>query len=360
MMTAGFFKNVLPAAAGLLLLTSCSRHLRGTDNVSAIVYPSPPDTARIQFLTSIKGSADVKKQRTKFSKYIFGEDLPLPVQKPYGISIFNGKLVICDVDLKGLDILDFNKKTFEQFKPEGKGRLKLPVNCFIDPNGILYVADVERHEIVVFDWHNNYINSFGDTGTFKPTDVFVFGDKVYVTDAAGNKVNIYRKGFLNLIDYFPKAQKGDSGYLFQPTNIYVTGDKIYISDFGDFKIKIYSHDGNFLGSVGSYGKMPGQFVRPKGIAVDSAANLFVVDAGFENVQLFNNDGRLLMYFGGAYKGAGDMWLPAKVCIDYNNKRYFSRFVNPSYDLKYLIFVTNQYGPDKINVYGAIEPARKKE
>ena len=168
---------------------------------------------------------------------------------------------------------------------------------------------------MVFDFDKNYIRAFGDTGNFKPTDVFVYGDRVYVTDSRNNKVNVYRKGFLNEIDYFPKVDKSDSGYLYQPTNLFVTKDKIYVSDFGDFKIKIYNHKGEFLNSIGSYGKGLGQFVRPKGIAVDSAANLFVVDAGFENVQVFNDEGKLLMFFGGSYKGPGDLWLPAKIMID---------------------------------------------
>ena len=107
-------------------------------------------------------------------------------------------------------------------------------------------------------------------------------------------------------------------------------------------------------TIGSYGKALGQFVRPKGIAVDYNDLLYVVDAGFENVQIFDNKGNLLMFFGGSYEKPGDMWLPAKVIIDYKNLHYFEKYVYKGFKLKYLIFVTNQYGPDKINVYGFIE------
>lgn len=62
-----------------------------------------------------------------------------------------------------------------------------------------------------------------------------------------------------------------------------------------------------------------------------------------------------MYFGGSYKGEGYMYMPAKVAIDYENLDYFRDFVDPAFDLKYLIFVTNQFGPDKITVYGFVEP-----
>jgi hypothetical protein len=65
----------------------------------------------------------------------------------------------------------------------------------------------------------------------------------------------------------------------------------------------------------------------------------------------------LMFFGGNYKGPGDMWLPAKISIDYENLEYFQKYVDPDYNLKYLILVTNQFGPDKLNIYAAIEPLK---
>ena len=92
--------------------------------------------------------------------------------------------------------------------------------------------------------------------------------------------------------------------------MFITDDKVYITDFGDFKIKVFDHQGKYLNFVGTYGVGLGQFVRPKGIACDRESNLFVVDAGFENTQMFNKDGKLLMFFGGSYKGPGDKDLAA--------------------------------------------------
>ena len=152
----------------------------------------------------------------------------------------------------------------------------------------------------------------------------------------------------------PELDKEDPGFLFQPTNLFVTQDLVYVSDMGDFNIKMFDHEGQYVKSLGSHGTRTGQFVRPKGIAVDRDTNLYVVDAGFENTQIFDTDGNLLLFFGGPYKGPGDLWLPAKVVIDYDNLDYFRKYVDPGYDLKYLVLVTSQFGPDKLNIYGAIE------
>ncbi len=107
--------------------------------------------------------------------------------------------------------------------------------------------------------------------------------------------------------------------------------------------------------MGKYGNGYGMFVRPKGIAVDREGVLYVVDAGFQNVQMFNEQGQLLMFFGGPYQGPGTMYLPAKVTIDYENVDLFRDRVHRGLEAKYLVIVTNQYGPDKISIYARVEP-----
>ena len=80
----------------------------------------------------------------------------------------------------------------------------------------------------------------------------------------------------------------------------------------------------------------------------------MVDAAFENVQMFTREGELLMFYGGPYEGPGYLYLPAQICIDTVNMDYFKDKVLPGYRLKFLILVTNQYGPDKVTIYGFIE------
>lgn len=340
----------------VLFILSCSRqiHQRSVTN-DLVIYPSPPDTARIQYLTSFSTSRFVTGKRSAFGRFVLGEFDEYSIDKPYGISVRNGKIYICDSGLGALEIFDLKNNEFKYFSPGGRGQLKKPINCYVDNEDMLYIADLERKQIVVFDSLGEYINSFGETENFKPGDVFVKGEKIWVSNLKHNRIHVYNRRTFAPLFTFPESKKGNEDYLYTPINIYVTDKKVYVSDFGDFKIKSYTHEGKYLNSIGSYGRNIGQFVRPKGIAVDRDDNLYVVDAGFENTQIFNKDGKLLMFFGGPYKKPGDMWLPAKVTIDYDNLEYFEEFVDESFKLKYLIFVTNQYGPDKVSVYGFVEP-----
>ena len=61
-----------------------------------------------------------------------------------------------------------------------------------------------------------------------------------------------------------------------------------------------------------------------------------------------------MFFGGTDTGPGSMYLPAKITIDYDHVNYFEKYVSPEFRLIYLIFVTNQYGSNKVSVYGRVE------
>ncbi len=285
---------------------------------------------------------------------VVGKEDERSLNKPYGISIHKGKIYICDTMLGGLIIVDLNNSTFENFIPKGLGQLKKPINCFTDADGKLFVTDTERQQIVVFDESGNYLNSFGEKEEVKPIDVYADNKNIWVADLKNHKVMVYDKNTYEYQYSIPKDNSDSSATLYSPTNISMMNNNLYVSDFGDFNVKVYTKDGDYIRTVGSYGRNLGQFVRQKGIAVDKDENLYVVDAGFENVQIFDKEGQLLMFFGGPYNGPGDMWLPAKVIIDYNNLEYFQKYVHNNFNLKYLVFVTNQYGPDKINVYGFVE------
>ncbi len=357
-----YIRFLIPLLSALVACIACSPKVRKeitADNL--VIFPSPPDTARVQYLTRFSNSIDVTGGRSGFMRFILGEEESRPIIKPYGIYVYKGRIYICDSILGGLEILDLNEKTFDYFQPQGLGIIKKPINCFVDKDGMLYVADADRRQIVVFDQNLKYQASFCDATKMKPTDVRVVNNEIWVCDIKGHQIHIYSKPDYKLLRSFPiNATPKTDEFLNSPTNLFVSDDYVYVSDFGAFKIKVYTRDGKFVRTIGSYGKALGQFVRPKGIAVDKDGLLHVVDAGFENVQIFDKNGKLLMFYGGSYKHPGNMWLPAKVLIDYDNLDYFRDYVHKSFNLKYLIFVTNQYGPDKVSVYGFIEPKTKSE
>ena len=90
---------------------------------------------------------------------------------------------------------------------------------------------------------------------------------------------------------------------------------------------------------------------PKGVAVDRDGRIFVVDAANQNIQIFDKEGHLLMWFGEPDASDAPLDLPAKVIIDYEHVSLFQKFAAPNFRLEYLVIVTNQYGERKVSVYG---------
>ncbi|MEA3462325.1 MAG: 6-bladed beta-propeller [Bacteroidota bacterium] len=337
------------------MLYACNRQVaKAPTPDSLVIFPPPPDTTRIQFLTHFTSSGDLEGKKSGFHRFLFGEEPPLNIIKPYGVTVHGEKVYICDTGLGGLVVLDLATGVFEYFIPGGKGQLKLPINCKVDDRGYLFVADANRGQIVVFDAERSYVHAFGEAEAFKPTDVEVHMGRIWVANVQDHAVYVYDADDYKLISRMPGLSAEEDGFIRQSTNISICDNRLYVSDFGDFNVKKYSTDGAYLGVIGGYGNGPGRFTRPKGIALDRQENLYVVDAAFENIQLFNTGGDLLMHFGGAYEGAGAMWLPAAVEISYENLSFFEPYVDDSFVLEYLIYVTNQYGPAKVSVYGKVK------
>jgi len=297
---------------------------------------------------------DIDRKQSGFSRFLFGAAPVNYIIKPYGITAQEGYIYICDTEKSVINIIDLENKKFEIFSPGGRGKLGSPKNCISDNNGNLYVADLKRKQIVVFDSSRVYLDAFGEAENFTPVDLAIIDSIIYVVNMTSHEVIAYNKNTKSKIFTFPKTEPKKQDHLFTPLNIVVDDSIIYISDFGDSKIKKFTHNGKYISSIGSYGRFPGQFARLKGIAIDSAANIYAVDASFENVQIFNKNEKLLMAFGGGTHQEGGMLLPAQVCIDYNNIKYFQDYVDPDFNLEYLILVSNQFGPYKVNVYGYVK------
>ena len=85
--------------------------------------------------------------------------------------------------------------------------------------------------------------------------------------------------------------------------------------------------------MGSLGSTLGQFSRPKGVAVDGASNVYVVDTLFDNVQIFNTSGELLLHFGKNGIEPGTFWLPAGIAVDRQGRIY----VADSYNQRVQVF-----------------------
>lgn len=318
-----------------------------------IFYPSLPQRPRLQFLHSITDEEDLGKPQSAFSRFLLGEiQSQKNIGRPYDVGSSKGKIYILDRAYKKILILDLAAKTFGYIVDERLGALNDPSGIWIAEDETKYVADMKRKQIVVFGKDNKFLRTYGDKDLFgKPVDVAVHENTVYVCDMDKSQIFVLDKDTGRLKSTIGELG-GEEGQLYKPTHVVVDREgNIYVNDAFNFRIQKFDPNGASLGVFGYQGDALGAFARPKGFDVDREGYLFVVDAAFENVQIFDMSAKLLLFFGGPGTGPGGMYLPVGLHIDYDNVQYFAKFADKDFRLKYVLYVANMFGQNKLNVYG---------
>jgi len=344
----------------VLFLSGCAGP-QSTHDTGPLFFPPPPNPPRVQYLTSISTSRDLEvHKRSSISIIAIGDveaERTKPIVKPYGITVFGNTIYVCDTMATRVAVIDLEKKEFEFLKGDyGFGKLKKPISLALDSEKNLYVTDTVRREIMVYGPSGNFLRAFGKEYDMKPVDVAVDGDFLYVLDIKDHEVKILDRKTGKLIDSIGRGIGPDS--LSLPIGL-ALGPKgsLYVTNITTGKVTNLDRDGHLLGSFGKLGDGFGEFGRPKGIAVDSKNRIFVVDASHQNVQMFNSEGQLLMFFGDPGLPMGSMNLPAGIAVVDGMLNYFQKFVDMSFEVEELIFVTNQFGNAKIAVYALGNPKK---
>ena len=319
-----------------------------------IFYPRPPDPPRIQHLATFASASDVEPPESEgaLKSFLLGDEKSeFALSRPYGVSMFDGKIYVADSRAPGLAIFDLKARKFSVISGAGSGRMQRPINVTIDTDGTKYVTDSGRNQILVFSRSDTFITAYGEKDGFKPIDSAIVGDRLYVVDIGHHVVKVLDKRTGKLQFKFGRGGGAGAPELHQPTNLAIGLDgDVYVVETGNFRVSRFTPEGKFVRHYGEAGQAPGQFARPKGIAIDRAGRIYVGDAAFQNVQMFDKDWRLLMAFGQPDSSPG-LNLPAGIAIDYDNVALFRDRADPKFNLEHLILVVSQFGPNQVDVFG---------
>jgi hypothetical protein len=366
------FLGVALVSVSLLGCVDTARHPSAANADSllekGIFFPSAPDLPRLQFLTSYSGSADLgtrtDSEASGFERFVLGAEAEVAdgIAKPYGVAISEGKLYVCDVQKRAVEILDFKDKTFSYLSRER--RMTNPVNiCVV--KGIKYVADPTAGQVFVFGKDNELKTVLGGDLGLQPIDVEVYGRRCYVTDMKSNQIVVLDIATGEVVLRVGKAGDELGQFVLIGDIALDEQENVYVTDKLLGRVTTFDKMGLFRKAFGKAGRSVHSFVRPKGIDVDRAGRIWVVDAAPEVAKVYNADGALLMFFGFPGVKPGNMNLPASILIDYEHVNLFSEYYAKEAEIEFLVFVTNQYG-EKVNLYGfgrfpaqerAIEEAR---
>jgi DNA-binding beta-propeller fold protein YncE len=93
------------------------------------------------------------------------------------------------------------------------------------------------------------------------------------------------------------------------------------------RVELFDLDGKPAGTLGRRGLFIGNLSRPKGVTVDSAGNVYVVESYYDSLLVFNGQGQFLMPIGGTGKEVGQFYLPAGAWSDAQGRVYVADMFN---------------------------------
>jgi hypothetical protein len=339
--------------SSLVIPMGCGRSGR-TERRAPVLYPLPPSTPRIAYLTSIDHADIFEPQTGKMEQFLFGRnaDVAQPISKPFGLAAGQETLLVCDTERNVVHAIDFKTGRADVMGAAGRGRLLKPVDVTMDKQGNRYVADTLRREVVVFDTRNQADRAIGGGGDdpFKPVAVDFYDGKLYVLNAVMHRVEVLDPNTGDVQLTF--GEEGDGpGQMLWPSGLAV-GPKgcVYVTDIVTFRVEVFGPDGEPLRHFGRPGNRPGEFTRPKHLAVGPDGIVYVADAGIQRVQMFDDQDRVLMLFGGPGSGPGDLMLPGGICVDASLLPHFADDIPEGFDAEYLVLVSDQFGARRVNVY----------
>lgn len=303
---------------------------------SKLVWPEPPQKAKIQHLQTISSLADLKIEEgffTKILKFLFGgDDRQHWLIQPVGITVDDGLIYIADPGCGCVHVLNLPKNDYEFIDRIDNIKFISPVGVALDRKKRLFITDSQLNKVFIIEGINKFVGEI-KYDFQRPTGITIRHDKIFIVETGSHKILVFDlKG--NYLYSLGERGNGEGEFNF-PVSIAVN-NFIYIVDAMNHRIQVLDLDGKYKFSFGKIGNMAGNFTNPKSIAFDSDENLYVTDALMDNFQIFNQKGELLLVVGSKGSGDGEYLGPSGIYIDKNDKIYVVDALNRRLQiLKYL-------------------------
>src|SRR5579872_7347921 len=286
-------------------------------DISKIVWPQPPNIARIRYLGFFAGEklpdfgAASAKQKSSWMDRLAGA----PTEKghdvlknhffmgePHGLAVDStGKLYVADGKVGAIFIIDPETHDTQMIENGRDASFSLIVGLAIDDTDRLFVSDAGAHRILVFS-PKHKVEAVIKEGLLTPACIAIDLENrfLYVADIDLDQVLVYDADSLQLLRKIGTTGKNHTlqtpGDFSKPTGVAVDQDgNLYVAGTLNARIEVFDADGAFIRQFGKRGDGPGYFAMPKGLAIDCDGHIWVADSLQNRVQVYSQEGNLLIY-----------------------------------------------------------------
>ncbi len=211
------------------------------------------------------------------------------------------------------------------------GWLHKPRVAAFDAQDHLYVADL-TDRIQVFDRDGTFLRAWRtpDFNVDGPSGLTIDRlGRLLVADTHFYRVLVYSSAGELLFQIGDGIQGTTPGKFGYPTDVVIDqAGNFYVAEYGENdRIQVFSPEGKWLRQWGGHGYDPGEFMRPRAMAMDSRERIYVADSCNHRIQVFDTNGKLLNMWGTRGTAPGEMSYPYDLAIGLDDALYVCEYGN---------------------------------
>jgi len=304
------------------------------------VWPSPPDSPRYRFVGQLTGeenfrTADQERENIagKILRWVVGlagrvQDPNILLRPQAGYVDAAGRVYVTDVSRPCLCVFDNVGGKFRAYElATTQIPFQSPIAVAAGADNTLLVTDSKLGLVAVLQADGTPLAPIGEGKLVRPTGIArdAQSKRIYVADTAVNQIKVFGDDGALITSF---GQHGDQpGQFNSPTFLAVNNGSLFVADTLNSRIQILDLDGKVKRVFGERGLFVGDMPRPKGVAVDGAGLVYVVETYYDHLLVFNESGQFLLPIGGTGYGAGQFYLPSGVWVDNNKHVYVADMMN---------------------------------
>lgn len=305
-----------------------------------LMWPHAPEIPRFIYAGQLVGEANFRDAPEaanglggllrRLVGLVLGENSPLVLQRPQtGTVDATGRILVTDSSRQAVFVFDPIAGDLTVWdKADGLASFVSPVGIAAGADGHILVADSELGIVARLDSKGNPLRAIGRGLLKRPTGIAYdeVNRNLFVADTYAHDIKVFDDDG-RLIRVIGHHGEGDGEFNF-PTFLAFAHDELYVTDTMNSRIQVFANGGERLRLVfGERGLYVGNMVRPKGVAVDSDGNIYVVESYHDHLLVFDRAGRFLMAIGGVGRATGNFYLPAGAWTDSRNRVYIADMFN---------------------------------
>lgn len=265
----------------------------------------------------------------KFIAGWFENQEPVVLQRPQsGVVDESGRILVTDVSRSAVYVFDEQQGALDVWEfAEGFTRFASPSGIALGPEGRVFVADADLARVFLLDKTGKGVGVIGKGQLQRPNGLAWDADNalLYVADTQAHNIKVFDMTG-RLVREMGKRGDGP-GELNYPTYLAISKNGLVVSDTMNARVQVLPLSDGAPLIVGQRGTRFGDFVRPKGVAVDNEDNIYAIESYYDHLLIFDNRGRFLLPIGGTGKSIGSFFLPSGVWVDARNRVYVADTFN---------------------------------